>query len=82
MCLIGRRNTWAEEVDYWLDPKTNQMNPQVAIYGTVESGKLEATVTEYARGFLYLDPEKWHTTCAPVSCRLQGEVYKERWNCH
>jgi hypothetical protein len=23
----GRRNTWAEEVDYWLDPKTNQINP-------------------------------------------------------
>lgn len=49
---VVSEHAWLEEADFWLDPKTNQMNPRKwLLSATTAKGKMEATVTAYGRAF-------------------------------
>jgi hypothetical protein len=54
--IVGGTKAWVEEIDFWLDPKTNQMNPRKwKMWAIVEGkGRFEADVTAYGR-VLYVD---------------------------
>ena len=48
----GSENAWMEEADFWLDPKTNQMNPRKwKLRAQTDKGQFEATITAYGRAY-------------------------------
>ncbi|KAG9605842.1 hypothetical protein KCU77_g577, partial [Aureobasidium melanogenum] len=48
----GADKAWVEEVDRWLDPKTNQLNPRKwKIWAITDKGRLDAIVTGYSRAY-------------------------------
>jgi len=50
--IQGNEYAWTEELDHWLDPKTNQVNPRTwRVRAIMEKGTLDATVTAYGRWF-------------------------------
>jgi len=53
IAIVGGEKAGVEEVEFWLDPKTNQVNPRKwRVWANVEGkGRLEATVTAYGRAY-------------------------------
>ena len=52
MVVYGGENAWIEEIGFWLDPKTNQMNPcKWKVWALTEKGRLDATVSAYGRAY-------------------------------
>ncbi|KAF2813039.1 uncharacterized protein BDZ99DRAFT_556199 [Mytilinidion resinicola] len=53
LAVVGGEWAGVEEVGFWLDPKTNQVNPRKwRVWAVVEGkGRLEAVVTAYGRAY-------------------------------
>ena len=84
--VTGKAKAWTDEIGFWMDPKTNQVNPHKwRTFIITDKGRLDATVTAYKRGFYTwirrrgtLVVHQYLADCEATFTRTDGTVVKSK----